>query len=240
LYYLFCRLVNWYDGRENNLKGKMFTLKNIIFDLDGTITDTLPVIFDAFNHIVSPYSGRRHDDDEIYSYFGPPEEEILARFIPADEVQDGMDKLYQYYLDHGDRINIFDGLRKLLDMLLEKKIKTGLFTGKSRRGTEITLRQIGANGYFPYTITGNDVKNPKPDPEGVLELLKMMEAKPEQTLLIGDADADIRAGEASGVKTGLALWAGNKNNETGLQPDYSFNSVSDLLKFLNKALFKNN
>jgi len=211
----------------------MKKFKTVVFDLDGTLTDTLPVIFDAFNHVISPYSNRNHTNEEISSYFGPSEEAIIANFVPTDDMPDALSRLHGYYVGNSHRVTLFDGIREVLELISSLELGLHLFTGKGRHGTTITLKQLGLDNTFGAIVTGDDVIRPKPDGEGMLKLLEDTGTDREDIIFIGDTEADIMAGQSANVATALALWGGTVNrDQLSSKPDYILRSPHELKELL--------
>ena len=69
----------------------------------------------------------------------------------------------------------------------------GIFTGKGRGSSMITLTKLGVDKYFDLIVTGDDVENPKPSPEGILKFVNKFKLKPERVLMIGDSVSDVRS-----------------------------------------------
>ena len=205
----------------------------MVFDLDGTLTNTLPVIFDAFNHVISPYSNRIHSNEEISSYFGPSEENIIANFVPSHEVGQALTNLHSYYVGNSHRVTLFEGIREIIDLISSRNLSLFLFTGKGRHGTTITLKQLGLDNTFGAIVTGDDVIRAKPDGEGMLKLLEDTGTSAEETIFIGDTEADIMAGDAAGVATALALWGGTiDKDDLSSKPDYILGAPNELEELL--------
>ncbi|MBU2591450.1 MAG: HAD-IA family hydrolase [Nitrospinota bacterium] len=211
----------------------MKRFKTVVFDLDGTLTNTLPVIFDAFNHVISPYSNRIHSNEEISSYFGPSEENIIANFVPSHEVGQALTNLHSYYVGNSHRVTLFEGIREIIDLISSRNLSLFLFTGKGRHGTTITLKQLGLDNTFGAIVTGDDVIRAKPDGEGMLKLLEDTGTSAEETIFIGDTEADIMAGDAAGVATALALWGGTiDKDDLSSKPDYILGAPNELEELL--------
>ncbi|MBI4481774.1 MAG: HAD-IA family hydrolase [Acidobacteria bacterium] len=212
--------------------GGVEELRAIIFDLDGTLANTLPLIYDAFNHVLEPHLGRRLPPEEIRSHFGPPEQEIFGRLLTAGAVPGAVERLHRFYRVHADRVRLFDGMREVLDYLQHYGVKIGLFTGKGRAGTLITLKQLGLLDRIQAIVAGDDVVCHKPHPEGVVRLLELLEVGNHQALVVGDAPADVRAGKGAGAYTAAALWGSDRRQallEAG--PDWIFATVGELETF---------
>jgi HAD superfamily hydrolase (TIGR01509 family) len=98
------------------------------------------------------------------------------------------------------------GMDLILQFLKGRGIHLALFTGKGRRTTGITLEAFGLNGMFAPIVTGDDVVNHKPHPEGIRKVLTHHGLQPGQVLMVGDSMADVRASKAAGVAMAAVLW----------------------------------
>lgn len=211
--------------------------RGIVFDLDGTLVDTLPLVFEAFAEILAPYLGKRLRPDEISPHFGPPESQILAKFIPKDRLDSELERLHQYYSDHPDRVVVFSELKPFLQDLKKWDVRTAVFTGKGRQGTRITLEQAGIIHDLETWVTGDDTLHPKPDPEGLLILLEGWRLHPRTVWMVGDTPSDIKAGRAAGVVTIGVLW-GTPDRQAVLdsRPDIVCESPTEFVDFCRKSL----
>jgi pyrophosphatase PpaX len=205
----------------------------VIFDRDGTIFDSFSVILAAFNYAIEPFTEKRPTDAEWFAAFGPAEADVIAKFIPAGKKEEGFKRFFQSYNEHLGQIKVFDGLEEILRRLKQEGSKIAMFTGGGRESTELVMAGKGIARYFDALITGDRVRRPKPDPEGILIALDEMNVSAEHTLVVGDAGADIIAGRAIGAKTALARWSGSAPPyDLPSHPDYTFYSVAEFRAFL--------
>lgn len=211
--------------------------RGIVFDLDGTLVDTLALVYEAFASILEPFVGARWSPEQIAAHFGPPESQILAKFIPAERLSDETERLYQYYRDHPERVVVFPEIKSLLDELYRGGVRTGLFTGKGREGTRITLDQVGMTGSLADIVTGDDTVCPKPHPEGLLRLIENWRLDPGSVWMVGDTAADVHAGRGAGTVTVGVLW-GTHRREALLEsaPDFVFETPREFLDFWRSSL----
>lgn len=210
----------------------MYKFKGFIFDIDGTLTSTNQLIFDSFNFISKKYLKKTFTDEEIIGLFGPTEDVILKDWC-GNNYEQARKEYYDYYSEHHTIANLFDGINEILEYLKGKKYPLGIFTGKGRDASFITLRHLGIEKYFNLVITGDDVENHKPSPEGILIFLKQFKLSPGNVLMIGDSVNDVKAAKKAGVKIASVLWdcyAEEKVRQ--LNSDYYFTSVPDLKEFL--------
>lgn len=203
-----------------------------IFDIDGTLTSTNQLIFDSFNFISKKYLNRTFTDEEIISLFGPTEDVILRQWC-SDRYEEARNDYYKYYRDHHGIAGLYDGIKEILHILKSESYPIGIFTGKGREASLITLNKLEIDHYFDMIITGDDVENHKPSPEGILKFINHFKLKPEKVLMIGDSVSDVIASREAGIKIASVLWDSYGHEEVKtLNSDYYFYSVKDLNEFL--------
>jgi pyrophosphatase PpaX len=205
-----------------------------IFDVDGTLTSTNQLIFDSFNFIAKKYLNRTFTDEEIVVMFGPTEDVILRKWC-EERFEKAKEEYYKYYSDNHWKAKLYPGIKEILDYLKNRKFPLGIFTGKGREATMITLRKLEVDHYFDLIVTGDDVANHKPSAEGILKFVDHFKLKNERVLMIGDSVSDVKASKEAGIKIASALWDSyRKDKVLTLESDYYFNSVEELKNFLIK------
>lgn len=216
----------------------MSKLKCVIFDMDGTLTQTNRLIFDSFNFIVQKYQGRTMSEQEITTLFGPPEEGAIIPIVGEKDLDQAMKEYLDFYESNHKRLaQLYPGIRDLLTFLKNKKISLALFTGKGVHTTGITLREFDLDRLFDHVVTGNDVVNHKPSSEGIHKILKHFGLKPEEVLMIGDSVSDVKASREAGVKVAAVVWDSyGKEEVLGLKTDYVFHDVGELHSWLRDQL----
>ena len=203
-----------------------------IFDIDGTLTSTNQLIFDSFNFIAIKYLNKSFTDDEIISMFGPPENDILKRLC-GENYESARTDYFYYYTENHWKAELYNGIKEILEHLKSKNYPIGIFTGKGRDASLITLKKLGVDHYFDLIVTGDDVENHKPSPEGILKFVNHFGLKPERVLMIGDSVSDVIASKEAGVKVASVLWDSYGKDEVKLlESDYYFHSVDELKEFL--------
>ncbi len=181
--------------------------KGIIFDIDGTLTSTNQLIFATFNHIAQKYENKTYSDEEIIAMFGPPEDVILKEKYNGENFERVYHDYYKFYRDNHPRMaDLYPGIVDILETLKSKKIITAIFTGKGRNTTQITLEVLGIMHYFDMIITGDDVIEHKPSPEGILRFLEKFKFEKKEVLMVGDSIADILAAREAGVEIASVVW----------------------------------
>lgn len=208
--------------------------KGIIFDIDGTLTFTNRLIFDSFNHITKKYLGKKLSDEEIIALFGPTEDVILKQMFP-DKYEEVRKDYYEYYNNNHDIAQLYKGMKELLFDLKKEDIILGIFTGKGRISSLITLNFLGIRELFDMIVTGDDVKNHKPSPEGIINFLKTFNLNPKEVLMIGDAPSDIIASKEAGVEIASVVWDSYSESEVmKLNSNNIFHTVDELRNYIFK------
>ena len=208
--------------------------KGMIFDVDGTLTFTNQLIFDSFNHITKKYLGKSFSDEEIIALFGPTEDVILKELC-KDEYENARLDYFSYYKNNHDIAQLYDGIKELITDIYNAGILLSIFTGKGRTSALITLDELGLTEYFDMIVSGDDVENHKPSPEGILMFLNKHNLNPSDVLMIGDAPSDIIAANKSGVEIASVVWDSYAENEVRkLNPNNIFHTVDELRDYIFK------
>ncbi|MGB9663703.1 MAG: HAD family hydrolase [Ignavibacteria bacterium] len=207
--------------------------KGIIFDIDGTLTSTNELIFATFNYIAQKYEGKTYSDEEIIAMFGPTEDVILKEKFNGDKFIEVYDEYYRYYRENHPRMaDLYPGIVDILNELKERKILTSIFTGKGRKTTEITLEILGIKNYFDMIVTGDDVINHKPSPEGILKFIQTFNLNKDQVLMVGDSVADIIAARDASIDIASVVWDSYAKDEVIKLNPLHFETVPDFRNWL--------
>ena len=203
----------------------------VIFDLDGTLVNTLPLIYEAFDAALTPVLGHRMADDEVRSRFGPPDNMMIRMMVPEHEAEAAIARYVAVYDErHGDLVEPLPEMASLIDHFKAKGAYLAVVTGKSRNTALITLERLGLLDQFDVVWAGDDVERQKPHPEALLRVLAAVansDALP--VVMIGDSTADILAGKAVGARTIGVLWGSPDHDDLyGSGPDVVVDSVAGL------------
>jgi HAD superfamily hydrolase (TIGR01509 family) len=181
-------------------------IKGIVFDLDGTLVDSLATTFDAFNHGIVLCGGRRHTPDEIMEYFGPGEAEIFAQIVGPERAEEAYAACRAYLDENINRVPLHAGVGVLLNELKARRIPISIVTGRSWNTTEVILKHHGILGDFVTVIANDHVERPQPAPLGIQLALSRMKMQPSEIVYVGDSHVDIMAARAAGSRAVAALW----------------------------------
>lgn len=212
-------------------------IKLVAFDLDSTVSDTIPLSIEAFEKAVSPYAGHTLTREEIVETFGLNEMGMVKRVL-KDHWEEALNDYYKNYeAFHGMCEAPFEGIVPLIQRLKEKGITVALITGKSKKSCEISLDKFGIRQLFADVMTGSEYKVSKKD--SMVTLMEKYGVTPEEFIYIGDAVSDVTASKEAGVQCYSAAWSDFADKEAleKVNPGYVYESVAGLARELEKRVF---
>ncbi len=175
----------------------------IVYDLDGTLVDTLGDIAQAANHMLGELGSPALAAGEIRRYVGSGVQELVQRCLKTDDsarVAQGVTLFRAYYTTHlVDHSRLYLGARAVLDHFRARR--QAVITNKPNPHASDILRALGVADYFCEIVGGESAYPKKPDPSALLAIIKNERIPPPDTLLIGDSPIDIETGRNAGVFT---------------------------------------
>lgn len=207
----------------------------IVFDLDGTLADSLPDLAAAANFACRTLGLPEHSSDAIQQMIGGGEKTFVRRFIGEDHqhVFDEALRLYlEYYSQHcGDMTRLYPGVKETLAVVSGKRL--AVLSNKMERLTRQVVEVLGIASFFAAIKGGDSYGALKPAPEGLTSLIKELGESPESTLMVGDKPADILTARGAGAHT-LAVTYGYGELEalSGAAPEVMIDSFSRLKDFI--------
>lgn len=216
------------DPRSNS-----HTYRAVIFDLDGTVVDSVELIIVSFQHAIRQVLGREVSREEAVAWVGRPLREQMEMFSP--ERADELVRVYREFnhREHDRMLKLYEGITQLLEALKEAGVKIGLVTSKSRYTTEMAFTLTGINKYFDASVCADESTGNKPAPDPILSCLQQLGVPPEEAVYVGDSPADIQAARAAGVRSIGVTWGVFAAERLQAEnPDNLVHTISELRELL--------
>ncbi|MEO5958884.1 MAG: HAD family hydrolase [Opitutaceae bacterium] len=176
--------------------------KAVVFDLDGTLIDSLGLVLRAIAHGLEPFGAMAPAD--IFAKLGGPPERFLATLLgDARHVPVARARMEAFHEENWRMIQPFEGVLDFLAGLQAAGLQLAIWTGRDRVSTGVLLSGLKLDGFFATVLCGDDLASHKPDPEGLREILRRLGVRAHETIFVGDADVDVLGGTACGVETVL-------------------------------------
>lgn len=182
-----------------------------IFDLDGTLLDTLEDIAFAANETLLQLGLTQHPTQSYKQFLGKGMDNLVRRFLPSDPEDQLVLKassIFQtvYRANCNKKSRIYDGIVPMLNTLHDHNIQLAVLSNKPHQYTELCIQHYFASIPFRLVFGHRQGKGKKPDPETALEILSILGTDAQKTLFIGDSAEDIQTGKAAGTKTIGVSW----------------------------------
>ena len=206
-------------------------LSTFLFDLDGTLIDSIELILRSYRHTMRAHRGLEPPDEVWMQGLGTPLRVQFRHWTEDPAEIEAMVATYRAYnLEHHDElVRPYEGVVAAVRDLRRKGRTLGLVTSKIREGALRGLELAGFEDHFEVIVGADDVTHPKPHPEPVLKALEQLSAPAADTVFIGDSRHDIECGRAAGVKTAAVLWGPfDRTHLEDLAPDYWLERPEDL------------
>ena len=212
----------------------MKNYNTVLFDLDGTLLDTNKLILDSFHYAFSNLYNKVPEEAILTSFFGMTLTEAFKKM--ADKESD-VEKLITSFRDfnlanHDDYVRLFPGVEETFIILKDNNYKIGVVTSKLNQTARRGLDLFDLSKYVDAFIGADDTVIHKPDPYPVLECLRKIGSKAENSLMVGDSPHDITAGNKSGCKTVFVNYSLVKIDPDSLGSDFRINKIEELNSIL--------
>ena len=203
----------------------------IIFDLDGTLINSLKDIAISLNFTIERLGLERLDEEKVRSYIGSGIKKLMEDVLGSDK-DSRAPEMIDFFREHHekhllDNTVLYPGVRETLQFFSPKK--KAVISNKNREFSVAILKGLGAEDYFDVVLGPEDTLQRKPSPEPILNVLARLNINQSKTLMIGDNPIDIEAGKSAGVFTcGVTYGFCKKEDIEKANPDFVINDLRDL------------
>jgi phosphoglycolate phosphatase len=184
----------------------------IIFDLDGTLLDTLTDIAEAMNAALGRFGYGPHPVEDYRYYVGDSVRSMVERTLPKEKIteqiiEDCSAALTEEYRKRWpNHTKPYPGIIKLLVELEKKKILKAVLSNKPQEFTTVIVRTFLGDFHFEDVVGVNEIVKKKPDPTAALEIASRLKVPPEKILYLGDTNTDMQTAVNAGMHPVGALW----------------------------------
>lgn len=217
-------------------------VKGIIFDMDGTLGDTVTLCVEAYRQTTQEVSGRLPAAEEVLGLFGISDRGVLGGLLGMryDDPALPIDHFVEVYERLHDTLapTPYEGAVEALRSIKAKGLKVGLLTGKEHYTAAPTIKRYGMSGLFDLVLTGQPTHNCKD--ECLLEAMRAWNMAADEILYVGDAPTDIEHCHRVGVRIINAAWGSHAAAEAedclARNPDYRLTRFSELEPLITELL----
>lgn len=212
--------------------------KAVIFDLDGTLLNTLDDIADSMNFALSSRGLPVHDTEKYKYFVGDGVTSLVQRALPSESPPELREEILAAYTDRygahcADRTRPYPGVPAMLRALNEHGLKLAVLSNKPHTSTLAVVAQYFNDVEFATVLGARDGVPVKPDPAGALELAEVLVAEPSEILYLGDTAVDMRTAISAGMTPVGALWGFRTRGELEENgAEFVLEHPADILKLL--------
>ncbi len=200
--------------------------ETFLFDLDGTLVDSLADLATAVNLLRRELGLTPLDLGQVRSYVGDGASMLVKRALPDGQFSENhLQRFLEHYDAHlQEQTRIYPGIDRFLELNRDKKM--AVVTNKPLRFAERLVQGLGLADYFPVILGGDSCPAKKPDPAMVFRALEALGAEPRTAVMVGDHHTDLQAGQAAGIRTCFCAWGLGHHGD--LDYDYLAETPHDL------------
>ncbi|WP_177565929.1 pyrophosphatase PpaX [Phascolarctobacterium sp.] len=218
-------------------------IRGILFDLDGTLIDTIDLIIKAFEHSFAVCLNKEMPRKELVKYFGLPLRSAMRNYVAEEQVEDLCSAYREFNLQHHDElIRPFAGVTETLTALQQRGIKMAIVTSKKVPMAKRGLQCMQLESYMDAVIGCDICEYHKPHPEPMEKALLALGLQAEECLCIGDSPFDLQSGQAAGCYGTAAVRYTSFDWQQMIQegkPDYILETLTDLIPIVDDLNNKN-
>lgn len=213
-------------------------INSIIFDLDGTLLNTIEDLANACNYALTTLGYKTHDVEKYKTFVGNGRYKLVERMLPEDNrsvenIEKALELFDSYYEKHMiDMTKPYDGIMEMLDCLISKSINIAVVSNKPHEFTTEVVKNYFGNRFEVVYGHKKNTKE-KPDPWAVLEVIDEFKVNKDECLYVGDSEIDINTAKNAGVKSVGVEWGFRGKGELeSAGANYIVNKPEQILEIL--------
>lgn len=214
-------------------------IKTVLFDLDGTLLNTLTDLSNSVNYALNSHHLPQRTELEVRSFLGNGIHNLIEKSVPentpSELLEDAFQSFKSYYLQHGlESTAPYPGIISLLKALQQKSVKMAIISNKVDTAVQ-QLNKKFFSDYIGIAIGEKPQIRRKPAPDSVLLAIKALDANPATTLYVGDSEVDYETAHSAGIRCALVTWGfRDRLDLEDLHADYYVNSSHELMAVISE------
>jgi HAD superfamily hydrolase (TIGR01549 family) len=184
------------------------TVDAVVFDVDGTLLDTMSSMPRVYVETIRDLSGPKLTCDEVVAAWNlGPTHVVLTHFLGRAATRRDLEAFYEHVASLAQVTKPFLGVPELLRSLRQQGRLLGIYTSATHRTATLMLARSGLIGHFTVLVSGDQVTNPKPAPDGLLAACRVLRIPASAAAYVGDTEADMLCAKTAGALPVFACWS---------------------------------
>jgi len=214
----------------------------ILIDVDGTLVDSVPDLAYCVDEMLRQLGLPERGESAVRHWVGNGVERLVKRALLNRLEGEPDQSLYEkafpifrelYAQNTSKRSHLYAGVQEGLEYMKQSGYRLGCVTNKAGEFTLPILRDLGVQDYFELVICGDDTARKKPDPLPLLTAAQRMSVKPQNSLMLGDSQSDVKAARAAGFQIICMSYGYNHGEDIrSFDPDAVIDSFTELEQFI--------
>jgi phosphoglycolate phosphatase len=215
------------------------TFSVALFDLDGTLVDSLDDLTDAVNHMLAGFGRKKLDAAQVRLLVGKGARNLIQRALSTDspeKISRGLAAFTEFNALHiADKSRLYPGTRELLQQLAGAGVRIAVISNKQENLSRLILEALDVDTYFDTIAGGDTFQEMKPSPLPLLQVVEKFGCNPADAVMIGDSINDIQAGNRAGITTIGCSW-GYGGVEELSTADHRASSPAEIFSIITRAV----
>lgn len=212
----------------------------VLFDIDGTLIDSLEMIVRGLGDTYERFAGRRPDREDLLGQIGRPIAAQVGDYFDSEPTPSLVSEMSAYAIErfehHEEHERLFPAAIEVLRLCHRQGLRTALVTSKSDVELCGFMKRFEGADAVDATVCATDVQQPKPNPESALRACEILGVDPQRAVMIGDSVYDLRCAKEAGLKAiAVAYGAGRREVLVAERPDLLFDTPEELLAWAENA-----
>ncbi len=211
----------------------------VMFDFDGTIANSNPLIIQSFHHVFNKhFPDMEVSRDMEVSFVGPTLTHTFQRYLQMDDVEQYIEEYREHnFVSQKTDLKEVNNATKLLKYLKHNNVVVGVVSSKRKDSLDLGMNVLQFDQYVDVVLGGDEVVKSKPDPEGILKAKQMLNVEASHYYYVGDTVTDILAAKAAGfISIGLLGVKEIKQDIIDAKPDYVVNDLEEIIEIVKEVI----